>query len=406
MNLPDSPTLLVCYALIGPAAWMLMLAGLLVGRARMDRLRRWRGQLPADPPHVTILVPAKDEAKGIGRCIESVLAQDYPKFDVIAIDDRSTDDTGAILDRIAARDQRLRVIHVSQESLPAGWLGKCHALCLGSQQASGQWLLFVDSDVTLEPNALSAAISLALARNYDALSVLTRLECHSFLERWMLPALAATWAIMNVVSLTNLDRRRDIAAANGQFFLVRRSAYEAVGGHAAVKDRITEDVELMRLLKARGFKTRLFSGAHLAATRMHSSLRQMFQGWARIYCGTVRLRPGRILAAMVFVVCSVLTVYPALAMGVFGLATSAESGLLLAASTAHLVLMTLHVGLVYRWAGVGWMHALLMPATAPMLLAVLTFALHKCRTGRITWRGTEFLSPVHKSQLPSSSQRS
>jgi len=383
-----------------------MLVGLLLGRARMDRLRRWHGQLQRDPPHVTILIPAKDEAEGIRRCIESVLAQDYPNFDVIAIDDRSTDDTGAILDQYAEWDRRLRVIHVSQGSLPAGWLGKCHALHLGSQQASGQWLLFVDSDVTLEPNALSAALSLALARSYDSLSILTRLECHSFLERWMLPALAATWAIMNVISLTNLDRRRDVAAANGQFFLVRRSAYEAVGGHAAVKDQITEDVELMRLLKSRGLKTRLFSGAHLAATRMHSSLRQMFHGWARIYCGTVRRRPGRIVGTMVFVLCSVLTVYPALAMGVFELATGARSGLLLPASTAHLVLMMLHVGLIYHWAGVGWMYALLMPATAAMLLAVLAFALRKCRTGRITWRGSELLAPADKPQLPNSSQRS
>jgi cellulose synthase/poly-beta-1,6-N-acetylglucosamine synthase-like glycosyltransferase len=335
-----------------------------------------------------------------------VLAQDYPHFDVIAIDDRSTDDTGVKLDRYAAQDPRLRVLHVPQGALAAGWLGKCYALHLGTQQASGRWLLFVDSDVTLQPQALSAAMSLTLARDYDALSILTRLECHSFLERWLLPPLAATWAIMNVVSLTNLDRRRDVAAANGQFFLIRRSAYETVGGHAAVKDQVTEDVELMRLLKSHGFKTRLFSGGHLAATRMHSTLGQMFHGWARIYCGTVRRRPGRILGAMLFMLCCVATVYPAVVQAVAELATSGEPGMLAAVSAAHLLLMTLHAGLVYHWAGVGWMHALLMPATAPMLFAVLAFTLHKCRTGGITWRGTEVLSPAGKSQLPSSSQRS
>src|SRR5450432_2196410 len=149
---------------------------------------------------------------------------DYPQFDVIAIDDRSTDETGKILDEIAAANPRLRVIHV--HDLPAGWLGKSHALHVGTREVKSDWLLFVDSDVTLEKNALSATLSLAIKRKYDALSILTRLECHRFIERLLLPPLAGAWGVMHTISLTNEDSRKTIAAANGQFFLIRRDVYE------------------------------------------------------------------------------------------------------------------------------------------------------------------------------------
>src|SRR4051794_34358961 len=109
-----------------------------MGRLRMGRLLKWRGELPPNPPHVTILIPAKDEGAGIGRCLDAVLAQDYPSFDVIAIDDRSKDDTGSILGGLAARDPRATVIHIKPDGLPPGWLGKCNALHIGSRRASGE----------------------------------------------------------------------------------------------------------------------------------------------------------------------------------------------------------------------------------------------------------------------------
>ncbi|HMB96410.1 MAG TPA: glycosyltransferase family A protein, partial [Tepidisphaeraceae bacterium] len=133
---------LLIYLLIGPLPWVMLFVGTLMGRIRMGRLLNWHGEMGANPPQVTILIPAKDEGGGIRQCVESVLALDYPSFDVIAIDDRSRDETGNILDEIALRDSRLRVIHI--DALPSGWLGKCHALHVGAKQANGHWLLFVD----------------------------------------------------------------------------------------------------------------------------------------------------------------------------------------------------------------------------------------------------------------------
>lgn len=379
---------LVIYLLVGPFAWLALFVSVVMGRLRMGRLARWSGQLPADPPEVTILIPAKDEAAGIAQCLDAVLAQDYPRFNVVAIDDRSTDRTGGILDQIASRDRRVRVIHVTPGDLPAGWLGKCHALHLGQQQARGQWLLFVDSDVTLSPGALRAALSLALARNYDAVSILPKLQCRSFLERLMLPLLAAAWAIMHAISRTNQDNRTGSAAANGQFFLIRRSAYQAVGGHQAVRDQITEDVELMRLLKSRGFRTRFFTGSHLASTRMHARFGQMLHGWARIYCGSSRWRPWRMLGAMLFVLTALFSAYPAVAWGLYNLAVGGEV-LWIAAAAAHLVLMTIWLAMIYRWSGNQARYTVLAPLAGAIMLAIFSFSLHKCRTGRIDWRGTQ-----------------
>ena len=385
------------YVVAGPLTWVAMLAGTLMGRVRMGRLLSWNKPLPAGqtPPHVTVIIPVKDEGPGIRRCVESVLAQDYPSFDVITVDDRSRDDTGQILDQIAASSPArhpLKVIHVAPDGLPAGWLGKTHALHQGQKLATGSWLLFVDSDVSLSPNALTSTMSIALAREYDAVSLLTRLVCDSFIERLMMPLLAGGWSIAHVVSMTNEDTRKDVAAANGQFFLIHREAYDGAGGHESVKQGSAEDVDLMRRMKQRGSTVRFFMGPHLASTRMYATLRQMFQGWGRIYSGTTQRRPWRILAAMWFTVVSIVSAYPALAWGIHVFA-SRHQWPWLAGASAHLVLMTFVLALIYAWSGNPRRYALLAPISAPIFLAAMAYALRKCQTGRIIWRATEFFIP-------------
>jgi cellulose synthase/poly-beta-1,6-N-acetylglucosamine synthase-like glycosyltransferase len=377
---------LICYVILGPLAWLGMLAGFALGLSRMNRLMR-PANLPADPPLVTILIPAKDEAERIAGSVERVLAQDYPNFEIIVIDDRSTDRTGAILDEIAAETPNLRVLHIQPGQLPSGWLGKCNALWQAQKLVNGSWLLFVDSDVSLQPEALSVAISVAVQREYDALSILTRLDCPTFLERLILPVLAAAWTVMNLTSKTNDDNSK-IAAANGQFFLIRREAYEKVGGHASVKNQIVEDVQLMRHLKQAGFITRLQMGKHLAATRMHANLSQMFHGWGRIYSGTNHRGPWRILASMIFVILCGLSVYPAIAFGAI-LAAHGHADLLIIAA-AHLAAMTLYLATTYRLSGNSMRYAWLFPMSALMMLAICVFALRMCYTGKLKWRDTQY----------------
>jgi cellulose synthase/poly-beta-1,6-N-acetylglucosamine synthase-like glycosyltransferase len=378
---------LLIYALIGPLAWLLYGLSLSMAWARMNRLRRPALPLAETPP-VAILIPAKDEQERISLCLDSVLAQDYSNFTVIAIDDRSTDQTGRIMDEYQrSSGGKIRAIHIPTDGLPEGWLGKCNALYTAAAQATGQWLLFVDSDVKIEPDALRTVLALAVGRGYDAVSILTHLECESFLERLVLPLAAASVSTMCLVSLTNDDNRK-VAFANGQFLLIRRSAYEAVGGHAAVRSHITEDVALMRLLKAAAFRTRLYLGRKFASTRMHSTLRQMLHGWGRIYSGASDRRPWRILGAIAFVAISGLSVYPAAAYGAYR-AMQADYAWL-ATAGAHWILMTGILMVMYQWSGNRKRYALAFPLGAAALLALYSFALRLCRTGQIAWRGTKY----------------
>jgi cellulose synthase/poly-beta-1,6-N-acetylglucosamine synthase-like glycosyltransferase len=318
-----------------------------------------------------------------------VLALDYPSFDVIAVNDRSTDDTGPILDEMAhAAGERMRVLHIRPGELPDGWLGKCNALHVGSRNVTGEWILFVDSDVKVEPQALRATLALCVSRKYDALSILTRLECNTLIEQLILPLAAGAWSVMFAISITNDDKRLDSAAANGQFFLIRREPYERVEGHAAVFDQICEDVELMRLLKARGNRVRFLFGAELASTRMHATLRKMFSGWARIYCGSARRRVRRIIEAMMFLVVSGLSVYPALAWGIYRAAAFGQWSWF-SASVAHWLLATVFLATIYRDSGNRARLALLFPVSGSVVLAIMGYALRLCRTGRMNWRGTD-----------------
>lgn len=418
---------LVIYAILGPALWGLFLLATAMAYTRMSRFRRPRVALPEPPPRVTILVPAKDEGDGIRGCLERVLAQDYPNFSVLAINDRSADATGRIMDELAgAHPEKLRALHVPMDGLPAGWLGKCNALHVGVAHARGRpadgsdaarsdretgqpershpagsdgngngdsdsdgdWLLFVDSDVKVEPDALGTALALAAERKYDALSIMTRLETHSFWERLILPLAAASVGAITLMSLTNNDRYTNTAFANGQFFLIRRSAYEKVGGHEAVRDNITEDVALMRLLKGAGHRVRLYYGRDFASTRMHTTLQSMFNGWARIYSGVTNRNPLRILLAML-VVLSGLASYVSLVASLAALASTGRTSWLIA-SLAHVALMTIVLAVIYHMSGNPKRYALLFPLGGAVMLAIYAGAIRACRTGRIAWRGTNY----------------
>jgi cellulose synthase/poly-beta-1,6-N-acetylglucosamine synthase-like glycosyltransferase len=395
MYLPSPSPWLSAYVLFGPLAWLIVGAGMYFGRRRMIRLEQLfqSVRLPEHPPLVSVLIPAKDEGPSIRECMDSVLAQDYPRLEVIAVNDRSTDDTGRVLDDLAAGSAgRVQVIHIPADGLPSGWLGKCHALHVGTQRAAGEWLLFVDSDVRLEePHLLTAALSVAVARRYDAVSLLTRLECHGFLERLVLPIAAGAWLNMNHVSFTNEDRFRRVAFANGQFLLARRNAYDAVGGHAAVKDRITEDVELYRALKLSGYRPRLLIGNRYVSTRMHANLGQMMRGWSRIYSGTARRRPWRILATLLFILVCGFSVYAAIIAGGVALASGASGGAAwVACGLVHFAVMTGVLGWIYNGTGNPPVLSLLFPLSGSVVIALLLAALRACVTGRIVWRGTVF----------------
>jgi glycosyltransferase involved in cell wall biosynthesis len=385
----------IVYVLLGPATWVGFGYILWAGRERMKLVRRPPPALTRTPPRVTILIPAKDEGERIRDCILSALNQDYSDFSVIAINDRSTDCTGAVMDELAAQHPGLRVVHIQNDALPHGWTGKCNALHTAVHDADGEWLLFVDSDVVLAPDALSATVSRCVRHGYDLLSLLPKLESHSFWESLLVPLGGTAVSAMYLVALTNKDYLPQTAFANGQYLFIRRSVYDAVGGHATVHDRFCEDVEMARIVKKAGHKTRISWGAEFAAVRMYSSLSGIFKGWGRnFFAGSVG-RPWRILLAIFFVIFCCLSVYPALGWSFYRLFQPGEWGLWqaagwFAASLTHFGLLTGFLAAMYRWVGNPGTNALYFPLGGIMLLAIFCKSLRMCMTGRVEWRGTRY----------------
>jgi chlorobactene glucosyltransferase len=381
------------YLLLGPVTWGFFTFGMFKGRGRMMLLSRPAMDLPNDPPHVTILIPAKDEGERIRECINSALAQDYPDFDVIAIDDRSTDRTGVIMDEIAANNPKLRVNHIVEGTLPVGWTGKCNALHTSVNQASGSWLLFVDSDVVLQPDVLRATIATAVERRFDLVSLLPALEGHTFWENLVVPLAGCAVSTMYLVAFTNSPEMPKTAFANGQYLCIRRDVYDAIGGHETVRDRFCEDVEMARVLKARGFRPRISWGADFAAVRMYSSLGSIFRGWGRNFFAGSLGRPWRILGAIAFLLCCSFSAYVALAWGIYRNihpVSFVKGWLWITTSVAHLAIMTGALAIMYSWSKNRRAYALLFPLGGAMLLGIFCRSLWMCVTGRVEWRGTRY----------------
>ncbi|HEY2573218.1 MAG TPA: glycosyltransferase family 2 protein, partial [Verrucomicrobiaceae bacterium] len=304
-----------------------------------------------------------------------------------------TDQTGAVMDEVAREDPRLVVLHKT-EPPPLGWTGKNHALWSGQRQARGEWLLFVDSDVVLEKDALSTAISVVLRKQFDMISLLPRLEGHSLWERVLVPLAGGAASTMYLIALTNNAQLDNCAFANGQFLMISRKAYDIFGGHEVVRDRFCEDIEIAVQLKKHGLRPRISWGNDFASVRMYSSLDGIIRGWSRIYYAARVGSPWRILAAIEFLIVSCFTAFVAT---IFGAISIVQHGVhhnlgaaLCVAGLAHLAIMGHFLGAIYRWSGNSRWNALLFPLGGPMLLWILLRALKMCITRKVEWRGTAY----------------
>lgn len=382
------------YLCVGVVAWVAFGFGMITGRKRLSILRRPPYPLPEKPPKVSILIPAKDEVDRIEACLESALAQDYPDFELIAIDDRSTDGTGQRMDEVAARNgSRLKVVHVPGPDVPPNWVGKVHAISHGLTKATGDWLLFVDSDVLLEKDVVRASMGLCIQKRFDLLSLLPRIENHTFWETLIIPLCGAATGGMYLISLTNDNNLKKTAFATGQFLLVKREAYDAVGGHVAIHNWLGEDVELVRRMKPQGLRPRLAMGTDWLSVRMYSSLPAILRGWARNFFAGSRGTPWRVLGAMTFMVLCALSIVVALAWGLYRLwnpVPGFSGGTWLWLVAAHAAAMFGVIALVYRWSGCAMRYALLWPLGWVMMMWIFIRALKVCAAGSFEWRGTRY----------------
>jgi chlorobactene glucosyltransferase len=349
---------------------------------------------PSGPvPLISLIVPARDEARNIRRCVVGLLAQTYPEFEVLVLDDRSTDATPGILAGLASRDSRLRVLHGAK--LPAGWAGKPHALFQAAGEARGEWLCFVDADTFLAPEALASAYACAQETRADLFTLMTRQELGSFWERTILPLVFTALSVGFSPGRVNDPGCKD-AIANGQFILIRRSVYEAVGGHAALKDSIVEDRDLAALVKGAGYRLVFADGRQVARTRMYTSLPEMWEGWTKnIFLG-LNASPGLLLLGAFG---AFLALYAALALplwlaagliwwgadpGAGGAAVALEAAVVWAYLLAWRVIF-LRAMDVPAW------YALTVPLGAGIFAAMMFASAWKVLSGQgVTWKGRRY----------------
>lgn len=226
---------------------------------------------------ISAIIPARNEEGSIARAVESVAAQ--PEIgEVIVVNDQSTDRTGEILAQLAARIAKLRVL--STHELPRGWVGKNYAASIGAAAATGDWLLFTDADTFHVPGAARRALADAVDRDAVLVSYSPEQELETFWERALIPFVYCRLAARFSFARVNDPRQAD-AAANGQFLLILRDAYESVGGHAAVAGEIVEDVALARRVKREGYRIYFAAPIGIVRTRMYRSFAAMWQGWTK-----------------------------------------------------------------------------------------------------------------------------
>jgi chlorobactene glucosyltransferase len=264
--------------------WLLLLLGF-VAVVRLPRElptgQAEGGRLPGSTPLVSVVIPARNEAHNIVRVLESVAASRYPDFELIVVDDQSTDGTGELARRVpAGRARRVQV--VEGEALPEGWLGKPWSCAQGARIAAGDLLLFTDADTVHSPHLLARAVAGLEEDRADALTLMGRQIMETFWERLIQPSMF----LMMVTRFRDAreplpPRRWRDAIANGQYLMFRRNVYDALGGHEAVRGEVVEDLRLAQILIQSGARLSLRSAERAFATRMYRDLGELVRGWSK-----------------------------------------------------------------------------------------------------------------------------
>jgi glycosyltransferase involved in cell wall biosynthesis len=362
------------------SAWVLAFTALcafdtLGGIHRLGSLADVPPDIPASPPLVSVIVPARNEAYTIEPALRSILALDYVPLEVVVIDDRSEDGTGDILDRLAIEFPGLQVVHVP--SLPEGWLGKNHALHLGAARARGEFLLFSDADVHYHPSALQRSVAFCIRRELDHLTVIP-----DFPVRSLLLQSGSVGGLLGLLMLFRPWKAHETGHHGlgiGAFNMVRAEAYRRAGGHAAIAMDVIDDIELGRLMGEHGRQDILFANG-MVSVEIYRTVMEMLRGVQKNMFAFLRFNVWLLLAATLSTL--LLQVWPWI--GLF--ATDGAARWLNVSSIA--LGMAMHATLANRF---GYSPAFLVFLPANGFVSIALFwqvAVATWIRGGIVWRGT------------------
>lgn len=372
---------LIIYILLG--------LDLVAGNRTIRFLRSVSSDLPRKPPRATIVVAARNEERNIRAALNSLLNLDYPDLELVVVNDRSEDRTGPLLKEMATHDPRLRIIHVHE--LPPGWLGKNHALWTGSQQASGELLLFTDADIIMQPTTLRRAVNFLMDNRLDHLAATPSMRMPTiFLE--MFGAFFVLFFTLFARPWKAKDPKSCFHIGIGAFNLVRAQAYRTVGGHETIRLRPDDDLKLGKIIKKAGFRQDVVLAPEFLSVEWYASLRDVIRGLEKNAFSGTDYNVGLVLFGVLFL--SLCSIWPYIALFV----TQGPAFVIYVAILGLITALFVHSAGLHgarRWYVVGFPFA----AALFMFILLRTMIFNLVRGG-ITWRGTFYpLKELKKNKI-------
>ena len=346
----------------------------------------------AEQPLASVIIPARDESRNIERCLRSVLATLHPRLEVIVVDDHSADDTAAIVRAVAREEARLRL--VAAPDLPAGWLGKPWACATGAGEARGSVLCFADADTVHAPDLLPRALQAMRSRDAEMLSIAGEQELGGFWEILLQPQVFAMLSLRyGGTEVVNRSPRVYDKIANGQCIVITRGAYAAIGGHAAVRGEVAEDMMLAQLVFTAGRRQAIVLGLKQLSTRMYTTLGEVVRGWRKnIFAGGANAVPDVAIVRWLFpfslLLFPLLQLIPPFALAAAALGASWLEGRAVAWASVATAASLVSWAVVYRHVSRSVLYALAYPLGAAVLGWIIVGAIVRGR--RVTWKGRAY----------------